>query len=453
MAMYITQGELGAGKGIYAAFIASLYYNNPDPNIRVATNYPLDTFRLGKSSLKPITVLPTNVRPCDLEFLGEGSPHDYKDNFGCLIIDECLNFLNTRNFRNSDREKLMNWFTHARKHHWDVYFIVQHPSFLDSQVREGLTENLVELKDLSKIRVPFASTCMEIFSTKQPRQNKRRRSVFPHIVRANVFYKEHRRGEKPSQSYAITAKDYYNVYDTDFIFRDGVEFLNNKAVDMRAPYTLLPGAYLSEPVTDWSRWEEGRILPFKPVSQQENNMMNPSQPQSLPQPQPPQQPPSQQVTPSQQSSRKKRFGFKSIMKYLLLGLMGYISWLFVSSRFFSHEEAPVNTSPQTQTQTAAAPASPPVPVISSRWRLTGWLQLSDNEGYFILRDNSGNIRYFRSDEPYKGLFTELKINNEIVTFYSGTAITSPVSSSPELPGMVNGAVNGAVSGAVSSVLN
>ncbi|EEE9948002.1 hypothetical protein DJ252_24095, partial [Salmonella enterica subsp. enterica serovar Uzaramo] len=58
MSVYFTKGELGAGKGIYAAFIASQYYNNPDKNIRVATNYPLDTFRLGKNSDKEITVLP-----------------------------------------------------------------------------------------------------------------------------------------------------------------------------------------------------------------------------------------------------------------------------------------------------------------------------------------------------------------------------------------------------------
>ncbi|EIM6956093.1 hypothetical protein LNU80_005067 [Salmonella enterica] len=453
MSVYFTKGELGAGKGIYAAFIASQYYNNPDKNIRVATNYPLDTFRLGKNSDKEITVLPCSVRVQDLEFLGDGSPPSYKDNFGCLIIDECSEFLNSRDFKRSDRLKMLDWFRHARKFHWDVYFIVQDFESLDSQLREALLENLVYLRDLSKIRIPFYTSFKEIFGNKQPRKDKRRNTLIPHIVQVRIYYKRRSAGDKPVNFYSIMAKEYYNFYDTDFKFVDGNEYLNNKEIDMRAPYTLLPGKYFSSPLSDWTNWYEGRDTGVHVCSESESiSSVFPDVNKQV-------------KIPSEKSQKKSRFGFKFLFKYSVYILLGYISYQFFMHYIFKSDEKSVNDSAyktlivdkngqSVDVNVNAVSASPPVPVISSRWRLTGYLKRSDNEGYFILRDTAGNIRYFRSDSLYDGQFTQILVDNEIVTFYSGSSTVSPsVPLTSDLPGAVSGTVGGLVKGSVSSVLN
>ncbi|ECG5640448.1 hypothetical protein E1K64_01505 [Salmonella enterica subsp. enterica serovar Poona] len=471
MSVYFTNGGLGAGKGIYAAFIASQYYNNPDKNIRLATNYPLDTFRLGSSSDKPVTVLPCNVRVEDLEFLGDGSPSSYKDNFGALILDECSEFLNSRDFKRTDRLKMLHWFKHARKHHWDVYFIVQNFDALDSQVREDLKEYMVFLRDLSKIRIPFYSSYTEMFGNKQPRKNKRRNTLIPHIVQARIFHKSQSLSEKPENFYTIMAKEYYNVYDTDFMFVDGTEFINDREVDMRACYTLLPGKYLSSPLSDWTDWHEGRDMGVNShtdndadiVTDEAVTVSSDSDKQVRSQPEKPQKPEIPQKPEKQDRKKKSRFGFKSIVKLTFFIVLGWISYQFIAHYVFKSDEKSVTASgyktgvvnehgQPVNVQIASAP--PPEPVISSRWRLTGYLRRSDNEGYFILRDTTGNIRYFRSDKPYDGQFTQITVDNEIVTFYSGSLTATPsLPLTPDLSGAVSGAAGGAVHGAVSSILN
>lgn len=447
MAIYFTQGELGAGKGIFAAYIASRYYNNPDKNIRVATNYPLDTYLLGKDSDKEITVLPCSVRVEDLKFLGDGSPPSYKDNFGCLIIDECSEFLNSRDFKRHDRLKMLDWFRHARKHHWDVYFIVQHPDSLDSQLRDAILENLVMLRDLSKIRIPFYTSFQEMFGSKELRRDKRRNSLIPHIVYVRIYYKKKSAGDKPVDKYSIFAKEYYNLYDTDFKFVDGTEHLNNKDIDMRVPYTLLPGKYLSSPLSDWTNWYEGRDMAvytklFEVPVMTDNKPVNKNDDKSS----------------DNNPVKKSRSGFRFLLKTFFFCVLGYISWQFISHYIFNSDKndsqiAQVVNQQGQPVQYNAIPQTPPPPVISPRWRLTGYLKRSDNEGYFILRDTVGNIRYFRSDSLYDGQFTQIIIDNEIVTFYSGSA-TAALSSSamPDFPGVVSGAMTGAVQGTASSLL-
>ncbi|EDJ2557657.1 hypothetical protein CE665_25480 [Salmonella enterica subsp. enterica serovar Poona] len=461
MSVYFTKGELGAGKGIYAAFIASQYYNNPDKNIRVATNYPLDTFRLGKNSDKEITVLPCSVRVQDLEFLGDGSPASYKDNFGCLIIDECSEFLNSRDFKRSDRLKMLDWFRHARKFHWDVYFIVQDYDSLDSQLREALIENLVYLRDLSKIRIPFYTSFKEMFGNKQPRKDKRRNTLIPHIVQARIYYKRKSVGDKPVNFYSIMAKEYYDFYDTDFKFVDGIEYLNNKEVDMRAWYTLLPGKYLSSPLSDWTNWHEGRDMGVNSLTDvdevvsvsPDTDIKDNSQSEKTVKPEKP--------VKNKKPGKKSRFGFKSFFKFSFFIILGYISYQFIIHYVFKPDKKPVNTlayktvvidenGHPVNANVQTIPVPPPEPVISSRWRLTGYLKRSDNEGYFILRDTAGNIRYFRSDSPYDGQFTQIKVDNEIVTFYSGSLTAAPsLPLTPDLPS----AVGGTLKGSVSSILN
>ncbi|HCB7703505.1 TPA: hypothetical protein M2C94_004936, partial [Escherichia coli] len=53
--MPVITGNLGQGKGIMAAYLASLYYRR---GLRVAANYPLNTECMSSGSDNPVTVIP-----------------------------------------------------------------------------------------------------------------------------------------------------------------------------------------------------------------------------------------------------------------------------------------------------------------------------------------------------------------------------------------------------------
>ncbi|MGR9777563.1 zonular occludens toxin domain-containing protein, partial [Escherichia coli] len=61
--MPLIVGELGQGKGIVAAYFATLYYRR---GLRVASNYPFDTTVLDPSCENPLTVIPASPRIEDL---------------------------------------------------------------------------------------------------------------------------------------------------------------------------------------------------------------------------------------------------------------------------------------------------------------------------------------------------------------------------------------------------
>ncbi|WP_370618264.1 zonular occludens toxin domain-containing protein [Citrobacter meridianamericanus] len=415
MAIYVTQGELGAGKGIFGAYIMSLYYNDGDSEVKCAANYPFYTEHLGSRSSKSITVLPCNVRSSDLNALGMGSPDAYKDKFGVLILDECASFLNSRDYRDSDRKKILEWLIHARKHHWDVYLLVQHPDMLDSQVREALIENLVILNRLDHIRIPFISSFMEMTRPKDYGINKSKKSILPHLVQARFYYKKKGQHDKPFNSLTFRAKHFYPCYDTDYKFTDGGELVGNDFIDMRSSYSLIPGVIMS-----------GNITPVK-----QTEVISDSKPSEKP--------------------VKEKGCFSLIIKFSVLLVLGYLCYLIWSSYFgsdnkSSHSSESLSSSSTAVPAAGVVPATPALPVLSSKWRLSGYLVSSDTERYFILTDNAGNIRYHESDQQYKGRFTQLVIGNELVTFYSGSSGSSGNSvNQPDMAEQLNSGVSNATS--------
>ncbi|EFD9540686.1 TPA: hypothetical protein N6L85_004724, partial [Escherichia coli] len=128
--MPVITGNLGQGKGIVAAYFASLYYRR---GLRVAANFPLNTEYMSSGSDNPVTVIPAMPRIEDFELLGRGCPENEKTRFGALFLDECATWLNTRGFARKDRLPLIDWLIHSRKLGWDVYLISQHEDMIDSQ--------------------------------------------------------------------------------------------------------------------------------------------------------------------------------------------------------------------------------------------------------------------------------------------------------------------------------
>ncbi|AOE85534.1 zonular occludens toxin domain-containing protein [Pseudomonas sp. TCU-HL1] len=224
MAVYFVTGRLGSGKSLACVDKIREYLA---AGRRVATNLDLhldEMFTLHKATA---TRLPDKPRPQDMEALGEGyqaeDPRDYDEKrFGLIVLDECGTWLNTREWNDKERRKLIDWFLHARKLRWDVMFLIQDIESCDAQIVRSLCEHLVICRRLDRFKV---------MGIKLPRM---------HI--ANVYYG--RTAEVRVEKWMYRGEDLFNCYDTRQVFRDSTLFTDNGPVDMRAPYTMLSGWHL-----------------------------------------------------------------------------------------------------------------------------------------------------------------------------------------------------------------
>lgn len=153
--IYVITGMLGAGKSLLAVQRAIDYASE---GRRIATNFNINFDAISKNpksklSASFITVLPSIPSSRDLLSLGVGGK--FEDTAGALILDECAQFLNSRQWGDKDRDSIIKWLLHARKRRWDVFLIIQHESMLDKQIRQSLCEYIVEVKRTDRMKIPF----------------------------------------------------------------------------------------------------------------------------------------------------------------------------------------------------------------------------------------------------------------------------------------------------------
>jgi hypothetical protein len=155
MANYSVEGKLGTGKTKFCVWQAQQALLQ---GRRVASNVDLNPWKLVPPKVAQAARyvrIPDKPRAFDLEALGHGNPDSYdEDRNGVLILDELATWLNARTFQDKDRAALIDWLVHARKHGWNVYFIVQHANAIDRQVREMLIEYQVTCRRLDKVKLP-----------------------------------------------------------------------------------------------------------------------------------------------------------------------------------------------------------------------------------------------------------------------------------------------------------
>jgi hypothetical protein len=189
MAVYAITGKLGSGKGKAAMFRLREYLR---AGKRVATN--CDTFlehMCGEFSRESVIRVPDKPTVVDLYLIGSGNKFlQFEPNIrhtekgvvaeapgqpvmlkgfdeahnGALILDECASWLNTRNFQDKGRADLLEWFIHARKYGWDIYFICQNISQIDKQLRDSLFEYCVRLNRLDRMRLPILSDLAKVMT-------------------------------------------------------------------------------------------------------------------------------------------------------------------------------------------------------------------------------------------------------------------------------------------------
>ncbi|MEB0147540.1 zonular occludens toxin domain-containing protein [Pseudomonas sp. CCC2.2] len=233
MAVYFVTGKLGSGKSLVSVSKIRDYLSD---GRRVATNLDLELDSMFTYSKASATRLPDKPRVEDMRALGDGyESDDPKDNnesrYGLIVLDECGTWLNSREWNDKGRRELINWFLHARKHRWDIIFLIQDIESADSQIVRALCEHLVICRRLDRMRFM--------------------RVPLPRVHIANVYYGRNK--ENFVERWMYKGKDLYSAYDTRQVFRDGIEFFDSGAVDMRASYTMLSAWHL-----------KGRYLPEQP---------------------------------------------------------------------------------------------------------------------------------------------------------------------------------------------
>lgn len=226
MAVYFVTGKLGSGKSLVAVGKIRDYMI---AGRRVATNLDIFTDAIFTNNKSTLTRLPDKPRAEDLHALGKGYENEAgkrgvdESRYGLIVLDECGTWLNSREWNDKGRRALIDWFLHARKHRWDVIFLIQDIESCDGQILRSLCEHLVICRRMDRYR---------LFKLKLPKF---------HV--ATVYYGRADRGNFVER-WVYKGGDLYDFYDTEQAFDDGHEVHDGKLVDMRAPYTVLSGWHL-----------------------------------------------------------------------------------------------------------------------------------------------------------------------------------------------------------------
>lgn len=419
MAVKWVTGKLGAGKGLYCDYEMQKYYRE---DRRVVTNYPVDTHLLDSDSDNSVIVIPCHPRAEDLQALGRGCPASEKEKFGAIFLDEAGTWLNSRTYADKTRLSLIDWFIHSRHPGWDVFIIVQNEEMIDKQIALALGEILVVCKRSDRARSVFIKLIARLLSGK-PDNNKKdlpvkKKGLFRHRVIVETYHERKSKREKPFEKFSFYADWYFGFHDTNFIFDNGFEVLTYpngkvKTVDMRCMYSLLPGRYIKQ----W--YHSNDVVVKEPVI-----------------------------------SKGRLFSA------LFFASGSVLCWYFMIHSKNQEPETVSASSAPSHSQAAGShvsagdpdtdslpPLPPPPPVLSSVWRLTGYLKSGSGLPRYVIRDNAGNVRYIASDEPWNGSYSEILVDGERVTFWTGNTQSGGDSRdfAHDVPGPLSSAAGSAMS--------
>ncbi|EBI7232008.1 hypothetical protein D3D73_21435 [Salmonella enterica] len=379
-------GKLGAGKGLYCDYEMVKYYRE---GRRVVTNYPVDTHLLGPDSVNPVTVIPAHPRPQDLQALGRGCPDEEKEKFGAIFLDEAGTWLNSRTYGDKSRLALIDWFIHSRHLGWDVFIIVQNEEMIDKQIALATGEVLVVCKRSDRAQGVFRKLFKKLTSGKASSngstQQKKQSGLFRHRVIVETYFQRKSARDKPFDKFSFFADWYFGIHDTNHIFEDGYESLTIngqlRRCDMRCMYSLLPG----RTITQWYHANDPII-------------------------------------------RKPVISKRRLLTVMFFGSGTFLSWYFLVAHK-QPDTAPAQVQPASSSPTAVsvpgasgttAQAVPSPPPLSTQWRLTGYLKSGAGLPRYVIRDNAGNVRYIASSRPWDGVYSEILVDGERVTFWTGT---------------------------------
>lgn len=230
MAVYFIQGKLGAGKSLAAVQRIFEYLGS---GRKVATNFDiyLEKYFLPRKKNTVAFRLPDKPTISDLDAIGLGSDNVDEDTYGALVLDELGTWFNSRSWNQEGRKEVIDWCLHARKLGWDVYFVVQDISIVDTQLRETMCEHLVVMRRLDRLSIPLISPLFKLLTAGNVLR-------LPKIHVGSVHYGDSPSGLKVDR-WIFRGKHFYNTYDTRQVF----DSQNNGLSCYLSPWTL-KGRYL-----------------------------------------------------------------------------------------------------------------------------------------------------------------------------------------------------------------
>ncbi|WP_375199115.1 zonular occludens toxin domain-containing protein [Cupriavidus metallidurans] len=226
MAIYMITGRLGSGKSLCAV---GRIRDAVIEGRRVATNLDLNLDKLLNRDARQSRVirLPDKPSVSHLDCIGRGNESYDETKNGIIVLDELAALLNARNWQDSKQQALITWLIHSRKKGWDVYFICQHESQADRQVRDALVEYLVTCRRLDRLGIPFVSRLVETVSLGKFKPRLPRLHMA--IVKYGTDY-----NSVVAERWFYRANDLFDAYDTRQVFEDR---------DDQAPFSYLPPWY------------------------------------------------------------------------------------------------------------------------------------------------------------------------------------------------------------------
>jgi len=206
MPVYAITGQLGSGKTLVCV---GKIRDAILRGCRVATNLDLRLELLAPTARRGQVVrLPDYPDADHLSGLGVGNPSRDESRNGLLVLDEAGAWLNSRNWNDKNRHKVIEWMLHARKLGWDVFLIVQDVSLIDKQVRTAFVEHLVRCRRLDRFSVPFIGAFLTMVGGALR---------LPQVHIANVFY-----GTGPGavcvERWIYRGRDLWKCYETRQLF-------------------------------------------------------------------------------------------------------------------------------------------------------------------------------------------------------------------------------------------
>jgi len=226
---YFVSGTRGSGKGVYSVKMMVDTLKNSAP---VATNIDLYLEHLPFMLSEPLVTRLSDI-PTSQELFALGPAYDMTDGIkpekeGVIVLDEISLFLGTN--KSKDFPELMRFFMLSRKLGWNLVFILQSKDQANDTFYKSLCNKLVICLDNSLFKIPYITKILDSIGLAE---------LFDRGHTAHIF-----KGRSELDDLDGTV-DYSNIpyrklYNTNQLFEDGREYINNAFIDMRASYTLVP---------------------------------------------------------------------------------------------------------------------------------------------------------------------------------------------------------------------
>lgn len=237
------EGVKRSGKTKFAVDLMAGYIKR---GCKVATNLDLFLENLAPDSDNSVIRLPDHPRSCDFIALESAYPeldpdkpetYDESKN-GLVLIDELLTFLNSRDWKDKDRAIIVSWMVQMGKFGWDLVAIGQDFESVDKQLRATTINSLYSIKNGRNyfgfgLFNSLLSLVLNAFK-------------FPQFSIAR-FYDSQSKGRKAHGHEFFIKSWTHQWYKTAQRFLPDVMQTNdNRLVDMRASYSMIPGKTLNK---------------------------------------------------------------------------------------------------------------------------------------------------------------------------------------------------------------